>query len=297
MLSYVVAILFALFMWEFAAVKVNLRLPAKMRKRLFRFGGRFALLAIVIELVTIFAVPSATSPFHHAFVQALFIAALPGELLKFAAINQFGRQGDGQSNPALIILVAVGISLGFAVLEIGLLGPGGLSIAAMLRSAISIPVHALFGFTMGAFMAMAWRVPLKTDKRMLALALAMPLMFHFSYDFLLLLNKFDGTLFWPKICLPILVLLEGVFALILTNHALSGAKGGPKSSQAMDPDGRRALGFSFIAIGLLVGAMFLNIRDPKLPDLLLFAVISLVLALDLGLLAYVRGTVMGKMRL
>jgi hypothetical protein len=51
MISVFIAFLPALFMWEFAAIKVNFRLPKPLRKRLFKIGSRFAILAIIIELL------------------------------------------------------------------------------------------------------------------------------------------------------------------------------------------------------------------------------------------------------
>ena len=51
MLSLFIAALPALFIWEIASIKVNVRLPKATRKRMFKLGARFAILALIIEIL------------------------------------------------------------------------------------------------------------------------------------------------------------------------------------------------------------------------------------------------------
>ena len=117
MLSIFIAILPALLIWEIAAIIVNVRLPRETRKRLFRLGGRFALLALTIELLESLAPETGLSPIAHACMRALLLAAVPEELVKFAAVSRFGKRELNEIGPGIAILIAVGCSLGFAVFE------------------------------------------------------------------------------------------------------------------------------------------------------------------------------------
>jgi RsiW-degrading membrane proteinase PrsW (M82 family) len=288
MISLFIAILPALFMWEFAAIKVNFRLPKDARTRLFRLGSWFAVLALVIELLEGRIPLKILSPGWHAFVQALFIAAIPEELVKFAAVNKFGRRERDELGPGVAILLAVGASLGFAVLETKLyVLHGGLGVWAV-RAVSAIPMHGIFGFVMGSFMVLAGRDPLRFDKRMLVLAVVVPIIFHFAYDFPLLLHDFDKTLVWPQRLQPVIMLLEGVFALILTNHAVNGDMAIYDRTQPADPRGRRARGFACVTLLLLLLFLGLGQAFHHGAPCAVLAAMPLMLTLDLGLLAYVR---------
>ncbi len=288
MISLFIAFLPALFMWEFAAIKVNFRLPKAARKRLFKLGSRFALLALIIELLEGLVPLKGLAPGWHAFVQALFIAAIPEELVKFAAVNKFGRKELDELGPGVAILLAVGASLGFAVLETKLyvLG-GGLGVWAV-RAVSAIPMHGIFGFVMGSFMVLAWRNPMRFDERMLVLALVVPILFHFAYDFPLMLHDYDKTLLWPMRLQPVIMLVEGSFALILTNHAVNGDTAIYGRTVPADPRGHRALGFACVTLILMFLFLGLGQELHHGAACAVLAAMPLVLTLDLGLLAYVR---------
>lgn len=288
MFSLFIVFLPALFMWEFAAIKVNFRLPKAARKRLFKLGGRFALLALAIELAEGLVPLKGLSPGWHAFVQALCVAAIPEELVKFAAVNKFGRKELDELGPGVAILLAVGASLGFAVLETKLYVLHGGFVVWVVRAVSAIPMHAIFGFTMGSFMVLAWRNPLRFDQRMLALALAVPILFHFAYDFPLMLHHYDPSLNWPLRVEPVIMLVEGLFALILTNHAVNGQTAIYGRTIPADPRGHRALGLACFTLLLMFMFLALGEKLHHSTNFDILAAIPLVLTLDLGLLAYVR---------
>ncbi|HYP63000.1 MAG TPA: PrsW family glutamic-type intramembrane protease [Acidocella sp.] len=288
MISFFIAVLPALFMWEFAAIKVNFRLPKTARKRLFRLGGRFALLALVIELCEGLVPLKGLSPVAHALVQALFIAAVPEELVKFAAVNKFGRKELDELGPGVAILLAVGASLGFAVLETKLYVLGGGLGSWVVRALSATPMHAIFGFVMGSFMVLAWRDPLRFDERMLTLALVVPIIFHATYDFLLMLHDFNPALHWPLALEPLVMLVEGLFALILTNHAVNGATAIYGRTVPADPRGHRALGLACVTLLLLFACLWAGEALHGVRAFAMLAAMPTVLTLDLGLLAYVR---------
>jgi RsiW-degrading membrane proteinase PrsW (M82 family) len=288
MLSVFIVFLPALFMWEFASIKVNFRLPKAARKRLFKLGSRFALLALLIELIEGLVPLKGLAPGWHAFIQALFIAAIPEELVKFAAVNQFGRKELDELGPGVAILLAVGASLGFAVLESKLYVMGGGLGMWVVRSMSAIPMHAIFGFVMGSFMVLAWRDPLRLDQRMLTLALVVPITFHFAYDFPVMLHHLAPQLLWPQRVQPVIMLVEGVFALILTNHAVNGQTAIYGRTVPADPRGHRALGFAFATLFLMFLFLGLGMELHHSVAFAALAAMPLVLTLDLGLLAYVR---------
>jgi len=289
MLSVFIAALPALFMWEFAAIKVNLRLPKTARKRLFKLGGRFALLALVIELLERLIPLHGLPPLAHAMAQA-GMAAVPEELVKFAAVNRFGRKELDETGPGIAILLAVGASLGFAVLENKLSVFGGGIGVWFVRALTAVPMHAMFGFVMGSFMTLAWRNPLKFDENALALALLVPMLFHFGYDFPLFLEQYNPHLAWPRDVQPVLMVVEGIFALILTNHAVNGATAIYGKRDPVDPNGHRALGFAGFSLTLVVLLAFVDLHFSYGAQFAMLAAVPVVLTLDLALLAYVRST-------
>lgn len=288
MLSFFIAALPALFLWEIAAVKVNVRLPKETRKRLFKLGARFALLALIIETLESLVPEIGLSPLAHACVRALLLAAVPEELVKFAAVNRFGKRELNEIGPGIAILIAVGCSLGFAVFENKLYVLGGGFGLWVVRAVTAVPMHAIFGFTMGSFMALAWQNPKGTDQRLILLALIVPMAFHFSYDFLIFLNGYMPNLGWPMEVLPPLMLAEGLFALILTNHAVNGQTALYGYRLPVDPKGNRALAFSAVMLALTIGALTLAIEFPGLHGIAMCAALPLVFTLDLGLVALAR---------
>ena len=288
MLSFFIAILPALLIWEIAAIIVNVRLPRETRKRLFRLGGRFALLALTIELLESLAPETGLSPIAHACMRALLLAAVPEELVKFAAVSRFGKRELNEIGPGIAILIAVGCSLGFAVFENKLYVLGGGFVVWVMRALSAVPMHAIFGFTMGSFMALSWQSRNGADNRMALLALVVPIAFHFAYDFLIYLHGYAPALLWPRKLLPPLMALEGSFALILTNHALSGQTALYGLRVPVDPKGTRALGFAATMLLLTCVILALAMELPHVHGIATYAALPLVFTLDLGLVALAR---------
>jgi hypothetical protein len=123
---------------------------------------------------------------------------------------------------------------------------------------------------------------------MLVLALVVPIGFHFAYDFPLMLHDFNPQLTWPLRLEPGIMLVEGLFALILTNHAVNGATAIYGHTEPADPNGHRALGLACVTV--LIMFLFLGLgQELRRPaSFAIMAAMPLVLTLDLGLLAYVR---------
>ncbi|MGE4482127.1 PrsW family glutamic-type intramembrane protease [Acidocella sp.] len=285
MLTFLIALLAAFFLWEIAVIKVNLRLDATTRKRLFKAGGRFAIVALLVEFTESLVPQSGLSPAAHAAGHALLMAAIPEEFIKFLAVLRFGKRELNATGPGIAVLLAVGTSLGFGVLESQFASQGG---DWMLRALAALPMDAIFGFTMGSFMTFAWRVPGKTDETMLLLALLVPTAFHFLFTFLLILHGLEPSLLWPLAALPAAMLLEGGFALILTNHAVNRLADPPAPRRPVDPAGRRAFQFAGISLVLTLTALVMAAEHADLRALAPCAALPLLFTLDLGLVALAR---------
>jgi RsiW-degrading membrane proteinase PrsW (M82 family) len=148
---------------------------------------------IVIILPVIFVEQglSALSPFSgkvgsaawHAFV----VAASTEEVFKYLALYlliwkspSFNEKFDG-------IVYAVFVSLGFAAVEnVMYVMEGGLQTAA-IRALTAVPAHAIFGVTMGYYLGIAHMYK-ELRKKYLLRAIAMPVLLHGIYDFILMVD-------------------------------------------------------------------------------------------------------------
>ncbi|MBU6418905.1 MAG: PrsW family intramembrane metalloprotease [Proteobacteria bacterium] len=288
MVSFLIAILTALALWEIAAIKVNVRLPQATRKRLFKLGARVALLALAIEFLEGLVPEMGLSPIAHATMHALLLAAVPEALVTFAAINRFNKRERDEIGPGVAILISVGCSLGFAVFETQFYALGGGFSTSIIRAFSAVPMHAIFGFTMGSFMALSWQSPKGSDDRMVLLALVVPILFHFCYAFLIYLQPYAPALEWPQRLLPALMLAEGLFALILTNHALNGKAALYGFRIPADPKGGRAIAYSAMLLLVTCVILALKLKFPDVPGIMMCAALPFVFTLDLGLIALAR---------
>ncbi len=68
----------------------------------------------------------------------------------------------------------------------------------LVRALTAVPMHSLFGLLMVSFMAVAWQDYRWTGYSALTLAVVVPIILNFSYDFLLMLHDYDPQLPWPS---------------------------------------------------------------------------------------------------
>jgi RsiW-degrading membrane proteinase PrsW (M82 family) len=137
-------------------------------------------------------------PFVKIFIFAFVFVAAVEEILKYIVVKRkayphpaFNEYYDG-------IIYAVVASLGFAALEnIFYVTDGGLSVG-LIRAIVSVPAHALFGATMGYFMALAKFSGNKVqEKKYLSKAVLYPVLLHGLYDFLLMTTTIYAMLVFP----------------------------------------------------------------------------------------------------
>lgn len=288
MLTFLIAILAAIFLWEAAILKVNLRLAPSTRKKLFRTGARFALVALVMEFAETLIPNGSASLAASTAMHALLASALPEEFLKFIAVSRFGKKELNETGPGLAVLLAVGTSLGFGVLESQFSGGYGGFGQWALHALTTLPMDAVFGFTMGGFMAMAWRDPEKLNEKFYLLSLLVPLSFHFLFSFLLAFHQSAPQLLWPLAALAVTILLEGTFALILANHAINHPQAFHAQRNLVDPAGRRTMQLAILSAALAIAALLVSLRSADFHEMSLCAVLPLLFALDLGMTALSR---------
>jgi protease PrsW len=120
------------------------------------------------------------NPLHYGFFKALFVAALPEEILKYSILVfycvrkvKFNKEIDG------IIFGAIA-SLGFAAFEnISYVLDGGIYVT-IIRAFTSVPTHALMGAVMGYFLFTFYN---SKSVSALLCSLGIPIFFHAAYDF------------------------------------------------------------------------------------------------------------------
>ena len=163
--------------------------PISMLLKAF-FGGVLSIiitLAIALPLVELTGfIPSG---FLHSFYDAFFCAAIPEEFAKWIIFywlikkaKDFDQYYDG-------ILYAIFISMGFALVENVLyVMNSGMSVA-IARAILAVPGHMLFAVPMGYYLSLAKFKEGKDAAKYVKLSLAVPILLHGIYDFILMYSS------------------------------------------------------------------------------------------------------------
>ena len=125
--------------------------------------------------------------YGRAAYTAFVVAAFTEEFFKMAAVYlliwknpEFNEKFDG-------IVYAVCVSLGFALVENIMYVFGNGITTGYVRAITAVPAHAIFGVVMGYYLGQAKFSFLGLNKKqLLTRALAVPILFHGIYDFLLM---------------------------------------------------------------------------------------------------------------
>jgi len=167
-----------------------------------RLGGELAAIALGLGIISAFLILAVVwlgdlLPGLHltdltsalsGFGQAFLVAGLPEETVKFLLLMTVIRQHEDCDSGGDLFCSAVLIGLGFAAVEniLYLAGNSGnwLSVG-LLRGALAVPGHAIFGIVMGHYAAQAQRSPTSPRRRfrLLAFAWLAPVIIHTLYDF------------------------------------------------------------------------------------------------------------------
>jgi len=152
------------------------------------FGGFIVAPIIVVEEYLSSYASLIGNNLSYSLYVAFIVAALTEESFKFLIVyalifenRNFNEKFDG-------IVYAAFVSLGFALVEniLYVVNPefGG-AYTAMMRSIFAVPAHALFGVTMGYYLALAKFEP-ERKMEMLLKAFFIPIFLHGLYDFILI---------------------------------------------------------------------------------------------------------------
>ena len=121
------------------------------------------------------------SSFHQSFLEA----AIPEEIAKFVILYLLIWKSKELNHSYDGIVYSVFVSLGFALIEnIMYVLEGGFTVA-IVRAIFSVPGHGLFGVMMGYYFSLARFHEGGKRREFLIKSLAIPILFHGAYDFLL----------------------------------------------------------------------------------------------------------------
>ena len=121
------------------------------------------------------------SSFHQSFLEA----AIPEEIGKFVILYLLIWKSKELNHSYDGIVYSVFVSLGFALIEnIMYVLEGGFTVA-IVRAIFSVPGHGLFGVIMGYYFSLARFHEGGKRREFLIKSLAIPILFHGAYDFLL----------------------------------------------------------------------------------------------------------------
>jgi RsiW-degrading membrane proteinase PrsW (M82 family) len=258
------AVVPVLFFFAYAQEKVHASLFGAAVLRAFRRGLWIVLPAIVIELaLTFYLNPHSLMPYQGAAVEA-GIAALPEETLKLLGILFVARRFGDARHPGDIILLSVGVSLGFALLEnvLYLLHAADWQTLALARGLTAVPAHGMFGLMMGVLIVGS----LSRDDRGVSaplIALVLPTLAHAAYDFILVLHQLLPFLAWPMQVMPwLLAGLAGV-TIVLCDTVLPRAmrrlalREDVMSAVERGPLGPTVIGIVLLIVGLGVATVMM----------------------------------------
>ena len=194
--------------------------PMRMLVKAF-FGGvlsAFLSLCISIPLRMIFNPAGIESATFSAFMGA----AIPEEVAKWIIFYWLVRRSKHFDQFYDGILYAIFISMGFALFENLLyVYDGGMQVA-LIRAVLSVPAHMLFAIPMGYYLSLS---RFKTDgntKMHIAMSLAMPILLHGVFDFILLYSVSLGDS--NPVLSGLLVIAFVVFDIAMWRYGLSKIK-------------------------------------------------------------------------
>lgn len=187
------------------------------------FGGFLSvILTLIIDVPMTYIGSSFSTPFSKSFFEAFFVAGFPEELSKFIILYWLVWKSEFFDEHYDSIVYAVFVGLGFALVEnILYVFNGGLS-TAFLRAILSVPGHGFFAVIMGYFLSIAKLSHQGEQKKYLLLSILVPVLFHGTYDFILM---YASNLGESNFGITILLLIIfTVFVIYLWRYGLKKIK-------------------------------------------------------------------------
>jgi hypothetical protein len=225
-----------------------------------------------------------TSDGARAVMRGVFIAALPEEATKMAALLAVMLLLDEDRLRGLV-MVAIAVGMGFAGAEnmLYLLRAGShWQAVALLRGGTAVPIHGVCALMMGALLL--GTIANEVDRVVgLAMALMVPVALHGTYDTLLMYAP-AGPAPWKEPATVVAMLGGGLLAVALCNAALNAAASAGDAAESGEVTGfvrwiiKRAAR-SYLAF-LLLPVVASGYKPAAMWDAALLAVLPAVLTLD-----------------
>ncbi|RLD51592.1 MAG: hypothetical protein DRI94_05640 [Bacteroidetes bacterium] len=188
--------------------------PKKLLAKVFIFG--------IISVIPVYFIETALTNYWHnkyalpsmqlntAAYDAFVVAAFTEEFFKILVFFIFIRKNKNFNEKFDGIIYAVFISMGFAATENLMYVLGSGFSTGIIRAFTAVPAHAIFAVTSGYFLALAKFKP--SGKLIyLILALAVPVLLHGIYDFILLAkNDILLLIFVPYVIFILIIALKGM---------------------------------------------------------------------------------------
>jgi RsiW-degrading membrane proteinase PrsW (M82 family) len=291
---------------NYGLIKTRRQMKSEVLWAGFLGGLLVGICCLVVETMIGRVLPLAQlAPLAKSAAEATLVAAGPEEGLKFIALLLVIRRYVYPDDAAATILAAVGVALGFALMEDSLYvirafstsAVGG-SLVALMRALTAVPEHLVFGLTMGALIAATrggGHAELTKNPFELMPALLVPLAMHAGYDFLLMAH--DALLKahvsraaseWTSQWVPIVMAGSVLIAILLCNRVLAHAARYDKPAYDK-ASGPAWLGGFLLLVGLLMVWIMLALPTLEYQHVLAkYCVVPLMFGLDLLWTAFSR---------
>jgi RsiW-degrading membrane proteinase PrsW (M82 family) len=188
-------------------------------------GAVGAIAAMGLEFALTHVLPlGGMTPVDAAACDAVFIAALPEEAIKFFVLVCLAEKHVDVRRLQDILVLALAVSLGFASLEnfAYVVAAGDWKAVAATRAITSIPGHGLDGLAMGTLLIAA-RMDARRNPELVAYALIVPVILHAAYDFPLFAIEKGIAKIWFIAAWLGVISASSIFVIGLCNHILPEA--------------------------------------------------------------------------
>lgn len=186
--------------------------------------------AMGIELaIKQFAFLGASFPVTRSASEALFVAAIPEEAVKFFVLVALAEKHVDVRRLQDVMVLGLTVSLGFATLEnfFYVTSIGDWRTTAGLRALTAVPGHGLDGLAMGALLASARLDGAKGhsigELWAARSALIVPVLLHAAYDFPLLVIEKHVAGIWFGAAWILVIIFSWIFVIRLFNRILARA--------------------------------------------------------------------------
>ena len=174
--------------------------PVSLIWKIFILGFFSVLPAVVLELL-LEPFTALSTPLQSIFARAFVVAALVEEGIKLAVIRLFVYKRSEFDEITDGIIYTVTAAMGFACFENILYSTGGLS-TVLLRAFTAVPLHALASGIMGYYIGLSRF----SEKGVMIKGLAIAVLIHGLYDFVLFTNTILGFLVIPILIISWIIL-------------------------------------------------------------------------------------------